>query len=593
MAAAFLMAASPADAQTPEKGLEKPLAALLSGDAFERERAQVEILRFGQGALGGLVKALESPDRLFRFRAERLFTEALDGLLAEVDSERQTLVLDQNEIAGFAAREQAAAARKELNARIEAARKENPAIRAKLDEALELERLEVRERRAAAGKGPALEGAARQELERLRRAREDTAKASPSFEELRRSLLRVVALEGAATGGGELKELEVLRRKELEGRIADRLPKVEALERRVEEVGLPALNGVLARSLGARDRARSHQAALVSRLLEKLRSKLVPPEGSFEGLRYTRGLLWVWEVERRGPLAEKAREALERHLARVLEDLQDLQPIVRERAADELYLLGRRGLEALERAGPAADPFLGGLLRWRIRPRTYSRVGEDFSGYGKLSFQEKRRRIFAFARAAQEDAIPTLRAIVEDDGLEPSFFVKLAAAKALAGLRDMTGYQRLVATHPEMTLKKPEVSREILIIQSYEHIRDKEYQKAVEELQQILDQHPFDFSANYHIAFAYLLLKSYAKSVHHFEIARRINPQDQLTLYNLACAYALSGGKSEEALEALEASVKAGFDDHEHIEKDPDLESLREHPRYQRLLEEMKGGAAR
>jgi tetratricopeptide (TPR) repeat protein len=212
----------------------------------------------------------------------------------------------------------------------------------------------------------------------------------------------------------------------------------------------------------------------------------------------------------------------------------------------------------------------------------------DFEDYPRLSFREKRQRLFDYAHAAEADAIPTLRAIVKDDQLEPSFFVKLAAAKALAGLRDMWGYNFLIVTHPDLTLKKPEVSRELLIIQGYEHIRDKNYQRAVEDLQKILDEYPFDFRANYHIAFAYLLLKNYAKAIHHFEIARRVNPQDQLTLYNLACAYALAGGKSAEALEALEASVKAGFDDHEHIERDPDLDSLREDQRYRQLIERMK-----
>jgi tetratricopeptide (TPR) repeat protein len=112
----------------------------------------------------------------------------------------------------------------------------------------------------------------------------------------------------------------------------------------------------------------------------------------------------------------------------------------------------------------------------------------------------------------------------------------------------------------------------------------------VEELRKLLDQDPFDFQGNYHIAFAYLLLKNYSKSIHHFEIARRINPQDQLTLYNLACAYALSGRKTE-ALEALDRSVEAGFADYGHMEKDPDLESLRDDSRFQALIERMRKGS--
>ncbi len=106
----------------------------------------------------------------------------------------------------------------------------------------------------------------------------------------------------------------------------------------------------------------------------------------------------------------------------------------------------------------------------------------------------------------------------------------------------------------------------------------------------MLDEYPFDFRANYHIAFAYLLLEDYEKSVHHFEIARRVNPKDQLTLYNLACAYSLHD-KVDQAIEALEASVKAGFTDYDHIEKDSDLDALRNDRRYRNLVKRLQSAS--
>jgi tetratricopeptide (TPR) repeat protein len=316
----------------------------------------------------------------------------------------------------------------------------------------------------------------------------------------------------------------------------------------------------------------------------------------FEGRRYSRGLLWAWEVAMNGPLAAKAEALIASHVRAVLRDLRDPAALIAERAADELYLLGQRGFQALESdLGDAAasrdrDRFLLGLLRWRIRPRTYAQIGIDFAGYEDLPFRARRRKVLDYARVARNESIPTLRAIVNDDKLEKSFFVKLAAAKALLGLKDSTGYAVLVAKYPEITVAKPEFSLELRIIQGYEHIREKEYQRAVEEFRKVLDEEPFHFQANYHIAFAYLLLKDYPRSIHHFEIARRINRNDQLTLYNLACAYALSGGNTAAALDALEASVEAGFDDHEHMENDPDLESLRQEERYRQLIERLKSG---
>ena len=74
-----------------------------------------------------------------------------------------------------------------------------------------------------------------------------------------------------------------------------------------------------------------------------------------------------------------------------------------------------------------------GLLRWRINPEGYSLVGIQFNDYSALPFAARRRKIFQYARAAGGNAIPTLRAIVSRDALEPSFLVKYAAARALIG----------------------------------------------------------------------------------------------------------------------------------------------------------------
>jgi hypothetical protein len=46
------------------------------------------------------------------------------------------------------------------------------------------------------------------------------------------------------------------------------------------------------------------------------------------------------------------------------------------------------------------------------------------------------------------------------------------------------------------------------------------------------------------------------------------------------------------ALEALEASVKAGFTDDRHIEADPDLAPLRQEARYHEILENLRKAAA-
>jgi len=56
-----------------------------------------------------------------------------------------------------------------------------------------------------------------------------------------------------------------------------------------------------------------------------------------------------------------------------------------------------------------------------------------------------------------------------------------------------------------------------------------------------------------------------------------------ISAYNAACGFALSGSK-EEAIDWLEYSVKAGYNDFDHLRKDTDLDGLRNEKRYKKLL---------
>lgn len=60
-------------------------------------------------------------------------------------------------------------------------------------------------------------------------------------------------------------------------------------------------------------------------------------------------------------------------------------------------------------------------------------------------------------------------------------------------------------------------------------------------------------------------------------------PDDFLARYNLACSLARAG-RSDEAIDSLSRAILLGYDDLAHMEADPDLESLRNHPDFQALL---------
>lgn len=78
------------------------------------------------------------------------------------------------------------------------------------------------------------------------------------------------------------------------------------------------------------------------------------------------------------------------------------------------------------------------------------------------------------------------------------------------------------------------------------------------------------------------------KGLYHrsLEIDRRLVelvPHDCIAHYNLACSLARQG-EIDSAIEQLELSIDAGYDDFGHLELDSDLDGLRSHPRFLALL---------
>jgi len=61
-------------------------------------------------------------------------------------------------------------------------------------------------------------------------------------------------------------------------------------------------------------------------------------------------------------------------------------------------------------------------------------------------------------------------------------------------------------------------------------------------------------------------------------------PDDFLARYNLACSLARAG-RADDAIDSLSRAILLGYDDLAHMEADPDLESLRDHPDFRDLID--------
>ncbi len=111
------------------------------------------------------------------------------------------------------------------------------------------------------------------------------------------------------------------------------------------------------------------------------------------------------------------------------------------------------------------------------------------------------------------------------------------------------------------------------------------YARALEIIRRHLELHPDDPRALYLGAAALVDTGEPIKAALWLERALAIDPDDPGVLYNVACGYA-ELGETERAIDCLERGMRSASPSWmAWAENDPDLRSLRQHPRYQALVE--------
>jgi non-specific serine/threonine protein kinase len=116
--------------------------------------------------------------------------------------------------------------------------------------------------------------------------------------------------------------------------------------------------------------------------------------------------------------------------------------------------------------------------------------------------------------------------------------------------------------------------------------RDATYRKALEVIEKHLELNPDDARAVCLCANAWSRLKDTAKAMEWVKRAIAMEPEEAVVLYNVACVYALLG-EDDKSIDWLERTIESGFLYRGWAENDPDLDSLRAHPRFKALLGKM------
>lgn len=227
----------------------------------------------------------------------------------------------------------------------------------------------------------------------------------------------------------------------------------------------------------------------------------------------------------------------------------------REAAMNALAALGDPAVPYLTIALDESDPEVQiraqtalTMIRWDISPELRRRIGNIMDGFETKDHTERERIIRAMASASGKLAIPTLRIIVKQ---EKHRLVWLAAVWALFDI-------------------------------------GQEGELALAELG-VKDNWPERLDAGIRIRFGNALLVDgqYDKAIEQYSFALKKGFENEVVLYNMACAYALKK-EVDQALDWLRQAVDAGYDDADWMDNDSDLEILRDQPRYKQILQELR-----
>ena len=112
-------------------------------------------------------------------------------------------------------------------------------------------------------------------------------------------------------------------------------------------------------------------------------------------------------------------------------------------------------------------------------------------------------------------------------------------------------------------------------------------EEAIEVIEKHLKWHPDDPRAFYLGAGSLQQLGEHERAERWIGRALAIDPTDSVVLYNVACFYALEG-QGDKALNCLESAVDHGSVSASWMQNDNDLETIRENPRFDALIERLQ-----
>ena len=227
----------------------------------------------------------------------------------------------------------------------------------------------------------------------------------------------------------------------------------------------------------------------------------------------------------------------------------------REASTDALAAIGEDAVPFIERGISNPDlevqrrsELVLALIRWAVSPELRRVIGNLMVGFEKRSHTEREIIVRALASAEKKHAVRPLARVVT---LEKHHGVWLSAVWALF---DMGPEGELALAELGVEHNWPErLDIGIRIKLGNSLLEDGQYDKAMEQ----------------------------------YSIAIKDAPNNEILLYNMACACSLKK-EIDQALMWLRKAIDAGYDDANWMENDSDLDNIRGRPKYKQMLRELR-----
>lgn len=188
-----------------------------------------------------------------------------------------------------------------------------------------------------------------------------------------------------------------------------------------------------------------------------------------------------------------------------------------------------------------------------------------------------RQDLDSIAEAAEAQAQGLAQSIMQHERLGP-------IARRLASLMGADRSQPRTAEQPQSQLG---TAPSLATAQSLQQSGD--WSKAADAYAAILQREPQNAAAAFGRAYCLHMSGNLAEAIPAHQRAATFPQFKGIALYNLGCAYALTN-KPDQAFEALQNSLEAGFDLKRYLTTDTDLKSLHQDGRFAVLLARVNGG---